>query len=199
MDTAQKIYYMLLEFNLGDAVMHIVYIDASSAILLYKTGLFDLCAQYFSMIMETCVYKEVQVPDHPGANFFLSMVQKDSVKVCRTYPDDLIDISLSENLDLGERQTIALYCRNACSDQRSFIIIDDAKGAKFCMRHKIPFINALLVPKILWFAGILNKNDYLDKTAMVIEKGRYSRTVIEKARALSSLDLAIFIPDETRS
>ena len=198
MDTVQKIYYMLLEFNLGDAVvMHIVYIDASSAILLYKTGLFPLCSQYFSMIMETHVYKEVRVPDHPGANFFLTMVQKERVKVCSGNPDDQIDINLPENLDPGERQTIALYCRNACPDQRSFIIIDDAKGAKFCLKHKLPFINALLVPKILWFAGILNKHDYLDKTALVIEKGRYSRTVIEKARALSSLDLAIFIPDDT--
>lgn len=188
---------MLLEFNFGDAVMHIVYIDASSAILLYKTGLFDLCAHYFSMIMETCVYKEVQVPDHPGANFFLSMVQKNRVKVCISNPDGLIEINLPENLDLGERQTIALYCQNACPDQRSFIIIDDAKGAKFCLKRKLPFINALLVPKILWFAGILNKNDYINKTALVIEKGRYSRTVIEKAKALSSLDLAIFIPDET--
>ncbi|WP_320043440.1 hypothetical protein [uncultured Desulfobacter sp.] len=177
--------------------MHIVYIDASSAILLYKTGLFDLCTQYFYMIMETCVYKEVQVPDHPGANFFLSMVQKNRMKVCSSNPDDLIDINLPESLDLGERQTIVLYCQNACPNQPSFIIIDDAKGAKFCLKGKIPFINALLVPKILWFASILNKNDYIDKTALVIEIGRYSRTVIEKARALSSSDLAIFIPDET--
>lgn len=36
----------------------------------------------------------------------------------------------------------------------------------------------------------------IDKTALVIEKGRYSKTVIEKAKALSSWDLAAFIPDE---
>lgn len=181
----------------GDIVMHIVYIDASSAILLFKTGLFHLCTQYFSMIMETHVYKEVRVPDHPGAKFFLSMVQKNSIKVCRSNHDCPVDIHLPENLDPGERQTIALYLQNARPNQRSFIIIDDAKGAKFCLSSNLPFINALLVPKILWFAGILNKNDYLDKTALVIEKGRYSRTVIEKAKALSPSDLAIFIPDET--
>jgi hypothetical protein len=34
------------------------------------------------------------------------------------------------------------------------------------------------------------------KTALVLEKGRLSKTVIEKAKALSSWDLATFIPDE---
>ena len=78
-----------------------------------------------------------------------------------------------------------------------YILIDDAKGAKFCLKRKVPFINAMLVPKILWFASLLNKNDYLDKTALSIEKGRYAATIIEKAKALSPSDLATFIPDET--
>nr|WP_320190473.1 hypothetical protein [uncultured Desulfobacter sp.] len=179
--------------------MHTAYIDASSAILLYKTELFVLCSQYFSMIMETHVYKEVRVPDHPGEKFFESMIQKHRVRVCSCNLDRPVDIPLPKNLDLGERQTLALYFQNKDSDQHTFIIIDDAKAAKFCLRHKVPFINALLVPKILWFAGILNKNDYINKTALVIKEGRYSRTIIEKAKALSSSDLALFIPDETES
>lgn len=176
--------------------MHTVYIDASSAILLYKAGLFVQCTRYFSMVMETDVFKEVGVPDHPGANFFLSMVQKNCVTVFRADTDRQANIDLPENLDLGERQTLVLYFQNICPDERSFIIIDDAKGARFCLKRKVPFINALLVPKILWFAGLLNKNDYLDKTALVIEKGRYAATIIEKAKALSPSDLATFIPDE---
>lgn len=176
--------------------MHTAYIDASSAILLYKTGLFVPCTQYFSMVMEANVYKEVRVPDHPGAKFFLSMVQKNSVKVSLADTDHRVYITLPENLDLGERKTLILYFQNHCPEARSFIIIDDAKAARFCLRQEVPFINALLVPKILWFAGVLNKNDYIDKTALVIEKGRYSKTVIEKAKALSSWDLAAFIPDE---
>lgn len=77
------------------------------------------------------------------------------------------------------------------------IIIEGAKAARFCLRHKVAFINALLLPKNLWFDGLLNKNDYIGKTALVIEKGRFSKTVIEKAKALSTWDLATFIPDET--
>ncbi|WP_321495090.1 hypothetical protein [uncultured Desulfobacter sp.] len=177
--------------------MQTVYIDASSAILLYKAGLFVPCTRYFSIVMETDVYKEVRVPDHPGAHFFLSMVQKKCVQVFRSDPDRHINVDLPSNLDLGERQTLGLYFQNICSDDRSFIIIDDAKGARFCLGRKVPFINALLVPKILWFAGLLNKDDYLDKTTLVIENGRYSGTVIKKADALSSSDLAMFIPDET--
>jgi hypothetical protein len=196
---SQYLLYAFRNLNSGDIVMQTVYIDASSAILLYKTGLFVLCSQYFSIIMETDAYKEVRVPDYPGAQFFLSMVQKNRVQVCSSNPNCLGDISLPKNLDLGERQTLALYFQNAGGWDQRFIIIDDAKAAKFCLRRKVPFINALLVPKILWFAGILNKNDYIDKTALVIEEGRYSRTVIEKAKALSSSDLALFIPDETKS
>nr|WP_319396800.1 hypothetical protein [uncultured Desulfobacter sp.] len=178
--------------------MHTAYIDASSAILLYKTELFVLCSQHFSMIMETHVYKEVRVPDHPGENFFESMTQKHRVQVCSFNPDRLMDISLPETLDLGERQTLGLYFQNKNFEKRTFIIIDDAKAAKFCFRHKVPFINALLVPKILWFAGILDENDYIAKTALVIKEGRYSRTIIEKAKAFSPSDLALFIPDETK-
>jgi hypothetical protein len=127
------------------------------------------------------------------------MVQKQRVQVCPFDPDRLIDISLPETLDLGERQTLGLYFLNTAANKRSFIIIDDAKAAKFCFRHKVPFINALLVPKVLWFAGIFDENDYIEGTARVIEAGRYSRTIIEKAKALSPSDLALFIPDETKS
>ena len=148
------------------------------------------------MVMETDVFKEVGMPDHPGANFFLSMVQKNCVTVFRADTEGQA-IDLPKNLDIGERQTLLLYFQNICPDERSFIIIDDAKGAKLCLKRKVPFINALLVPKILWFAGLLNKNDYLDKTALVIEKGRYAATIIEKAKAFSPSDLATFIPDET--
>ncbi len=190
---------MLSGLNFRDSFMHTAYIDASSAILLYKSELFVLCSQHFSLIMETHVCKEVRVPDHPGENFFESMVQEHRVQVCRFDPDRLMDISLPRNLDLGERQTLGLYFLNKDSDQCSFIIIDDAKAAKFCLRHKVPFINALLVPKVLWFAGILDENDYIDKTARIIEAGRYSRTIIEKAKAFSPSDLALFIPDETKS
>lgn len=178
--------------------MHTVYVDASSAILLYKTGLFIPCTRYFYMVMETDACKEVLVPGHSGAKFFSSMVQKNRMQVCKTDPDRRVDINLPESLDLGERQTLVLYFQNGCPNEGSFIIIDDAKGARFCLSCKVPFINALLVPKILWFAGLLNKNDYLDKTALVIEKGRYSGTVIEKAKTLSSSDLAMFIPYENR-
>lgn len=190
---------MLSGLNFRDSFMHIAYIDASSAILLYKTELFVLCSQHFSLIMETHVYKEVRVPNHPGEKFFESMVQKQRLQVCRFDPDRLTEISLPETLDLGERQTLGLYFLNKNSDRYSFIIIDDAKAAKFCFRHKVPFINALLVPKVLWFAGILDENDYIDRTAGIIETGRYSRTIIEKAKALSPSDLALFIPDETKS
>jgi len=177
--------------------MHTVYIDASSAILLYKAGLFVSCTRYFSMVMEAEVYKEVGVPDYPGAAFFSSMVQKNQVQVYRAGKDYRASVDLPQNLDLGERQTLALYFRNVRPGGRSFIIMDDAKGARFCLKQKVPFINALLVPKILWLAGLLNKKGYLDKTALVIEKGRYAGIVIEKAKALSPSDLAMFIPDDT--
>ena len=175
--------------------MHTVYIDASSAILLYKAGLFIPCTRYFSMIMEEEVYKEVRVPDHPGADFFLSMIQKKCVKVCRVDPGRR-KITLPENLDPGERQTLMLYFQNVHPDGPLFIIMDDAKGAKFCMTRKVPFINALLVPKILWFAGRLDKTIYLEKTDAIIQTGRYSRAVIEKAKGLSRTDLDMFIPYE---
>ena len=50
--------------------MHTVYIDASSAILLYKAGLFVPCTRYFSMVMETEVYKEVRGTGPSRCAFF---------------------------------------------------------------------------------------------------------------------------------
>lgn len=146
--------------------------------------------------MEQAVYEEVTVPGYPGARFFKSAMASGMIRLDHIQTGFTDHRNLPTSLDRGERQTVRLYFQNLYTDDKGFIILDDLKAARFCMNFDIPFINALLVPKILWFAGLLNNNEYIDKTAFVIEKGRYAKTVIEKAKALSSTDLALFIPDE---
>ncbi|MBN2159942.1 MAG: hypothetical protein JW807_11150 [Spirochaetes bacterium] len=93
--------------------------------------------------------------------------------------DDLI----LQGLDVGERDTIRLF-RAGIGE---IIILDDWKGASYCKNNAIPYINALLVPRILLLAGIISKSESEESMSRIVENGWYSQWVIDYAR---------FCPDE---
>jgi len=161
--------------------------DASSAILLYKTDLFLPCTRAFSLVMAKEVFREVTVNGYPGARFFRTL--KARIKIQAPKNNEVMNIG---KMDRGEQETLALFTDR----EASFIIMDDGKGAKYCYARKIPFINALLVPKIFWYSGRMDKETYMEKTEHLIKLGRYSSNIINKAEALSQKDLARFIPNE---
>jgi hypothetical protein len=72
------------------------------------------------------------------------------------------------------------------------LLVDDGRAARFCKAHQIPFINALLVPKIFWYSGFMGQTDCLKKTACLCDLGRYSKKVLKIARQFSR-DVHYFI------
>ena len=94
------------------------------------------------------------------------------------------------SLDQGELDTIMCFA----SGNYDFIITDDGKAARYCKEKRLPFINALLFPRLLDFAGLMSRQDSNDKMDAIIHLGRYSREIIESARSCRKESLTFAIP-----
>ncbi|MDD2390483.1 MAG: hypothetical protein PHP23_12225 [Desulfobacterales bacterium] len=171
-----------------------ILIDASSAILLYKSGLFDILTRTFCTRMTASVYEEVTHDGYPGAMAFKNLLNADRFTVtpsasgkplCRDH------LPAMNALDRGERDTIGEYIHRGGAD---FIIIDDGKGAGYCRDNDIPYINALLFPKILFMSRELTEPECVSKMEEIMKIGRYSATVIAFAGHCTKSDLDFFRP-----
>jgi predicted nucleic acid-binding protein len=167
-------------------------IDSSSTILLYKSSLLENTINYYNVIMTESVYDELTRSGHAGSNDVMlyrqnRMIHVSSVSGWKNMCG--IEDRLIESLGRGERDTILLYLQG-CGD---LVILDDGKGAGFCKKNTIPYINALLVPRILRIAGILSDDEYETMTMSIIDCGRYSEKIIEYARTCSDEKLVQFV------
>lgn len=94
-------------------------------------------------------------------------------------------------MDAGERDTLCLFLDR----KQGFILTDDGRAAAWCRDHDLPFINALLVPKILGFAGWIPLEDGMDRMELLCRMGRYSQKIKDLAFSFTQQDLALFIPE----
>ncbi|MCG8615158.1 MAG: hypothetical protein MI802_02990 [Desulfobacterales bacterium] len=174
--------------------MTLGFIDASSAILLHKAALFDLCASHLRLMMAAAVFDEITRDGYPGADYFLDAQKKRMFKVLDTGPLQ-IEEGRKELMRMGrgERETILQYRRFDCIREPAFVILDDRRGAVFCRNRNIPYINALLIPKIFWYSGRMTESEFKQYTNTLLEIGRYGKAVIQKAKALNETDLARFL------
>ena len=162
-------------------------IDSSSAIILYRAGLFEEVSLSLRLIYAESVIREITVKERPGAARF-SLIKHLS-------PDNIYEIAVAESEDMfsgmgpGERDAI-----NLCiAGHADYVITDDKKGASFCRRKKIPHINALLVPGIFYYSGIISAERRAAAVNEILEKGRYSEKIIEKAANMSKSELEFFL------
>lgn len=162
-------------------------IDASSSILLYKAGLFQALVKHYHVLMPPSVYAEITVPDYPGAGTFESCRDRALIRIVSPPPDRGRDPLLSA-MGRGEADSIRLFTVLP----QGFVIMDDGKGARFCRDHGIPYINALLVPKILFFSGQLPQPEYRRATETLSRLGRYSAFILTFARTCTFEDVARF-------
>jgi hypothetical protein len=167
-------------------------IDASSAILLYKADLIDISCQMVQLLMTRSVFEEVTVPRQIGARQLHRLAGRQpgiivlgdpSNSGCDSHADDI------ERLGRGERDTLKHYLNAAAP----FVIIDDGRAVRICRRYGIPHINALLVPKLLYFSGRLSM-DQMDRFfTRLCSIGRYSDFVVDWARGCGAGQLDFFL------
>jgi len=167
-------------------------IDASSAILLVKAGLIELCCQMFRLQMTRMVFEEVTVPDHEGAERLKILAERrPGIEVIGDPTSRLGGQVAAElqGLHRGERDSL-----NHCLyGMARFVIIDDGPGVRVCRRQGIPHVNALLCPKLLLFSGIISQRRANLFSTRIIALGRYNETVRHWAETCGPSDLAFFL------
>jgi predicted nucleic acid-binding protein len=156
--------------------------DSSSIILLQKVGLLDVFLEKYRVAIPNHVYDELTEGGKDGTNELVNLLEDKIVQSA--------DVCPIEGLDRGESSVIALYH----SGLGDFVVLDDKKGAKYCRAHAIPFINALLVSRILFLAGAIKEEDHRSTTALLVQEGYYSDMIIKKAAAIRNIDLQAFTP-----
>jgi hypothetical protein len=95
---------------------------------------------------------------------------------------------------MGEGEIKTLH--HALSNESEFIIVDDLQAIRFCIKQGLPFINSLLLPRVLLLSGVLSQHLSAEYFFTLEELGHYSETVIQKAAMLGPDDLRQFFPWE---
>lgn len=164
-------------------------VDASSAILLYKSDILRALLEAYNILISESAYEEVTREDYPGASVFRRCRVAGELTV---QPAPLGEVSATRlsAMHRGERDTIRCFE----AGYGNFIITDDGKAARYCRKRRIPFVNAILVPRLLFLAGRLSQRECARKIEALVRLGRYGRHVVDFAKRCPSRDLVRFLP-----
>ena len=168
--------------------MKSVLIDASSAILLYKAGLFDSVAGAYRLRAAPAVIREITVLNRRGASAFARACETGALLPADT--GSCPDAGGLTSLGDGERETLLAYR----AGQGDFVLIDDGRGAAACRSGGIPHINALLCPKLLHWTGVIDQCACRAVFSRLLQIGRYSEQVIHFAGTCTPEMLSEFFP-----
>ena len=171
-----------------------ILIDASSAILLYKSELFDLLVSSYQVVMAKAVCRELTREGYPGAEMFARYCLKKRVEVVAENlagPQARHLQIIDSGLDEGEKATLSLYL----TGRGRFVVMDDGRGARYCQRQRVPYINALLVPKILYWSEKITARACRTYTEKISRTGRYSTRIIAYAGKCKQEKLEYFLVD----
>lgn len=172
--------------------MKSILVDSSSMILLYKSGWLDATLDKYHFLTGQSVSRELTVPGYPGAARFQRLVADGRLEVLPVIdvPPGSGDPALKE-MGPGERECIAHFLAGS----GTFILLDDGRGARFCRAHRIPYTNALLIPRILALADpTIDAQVVADAMAQIDHIGRYAAWVREYARNCEDAALSSFLP-----
>ncbi len=156
--------------------------DSSSIILLQKVRLLEDFLVNYRVIISCHVYEELTGGGKQGSGELIDLLIGDRVQsLGGTY---------LEGMGQGENSVIALYSMGA----GDFVLLDDKKAANYCKAQAIPFVNALLVSRILHLAGSITEDRYRATAQLLIQEGYYSDMIIKKAAAIRDIELQQFMP-----
>ena len=170
--------------------MKLVLMDSSSAILLYHAGIMEPFISTYPVGITEAVQSELTAHGGSGATEFAEYIRRGHITLVdtgRMAPNDNHGLS---KLDHGEQTLIQALIDGA----GRFIVIDDKKGAQFLRAHDLPYINALLVPRILRAAGALSPSMAENAFICLKSRGRYASWIIDYASSCPMYDLRFFMP-----
>lgn len=167
-----------------------VLIDTSSAILLFKSNWMARLMDHYRVGAGPKVFEEMTVSGHPGAGEFARW-QMEKRLVLHTPNGSAAETGGDlKRLGAGERECIALYYAGAAE----FIIIDDGPAASLCRRESIPYVNALLIPRLLEPRPAFCDSGTATAIQAIYASGRYAPWVLEYALTCPPEDLIFFRP-----
>ncbi|MBL0712307.1 MAG: hypothetical protein JJV98_01285 [Desulfosarcina sp.] len=171
--------------------MKSVLIDTSSAILLFKSGWFDATLDHYRLRTGRAAVRELTVPGYPGAAFFQGLVEQGRIDVLPAAAGpETRDPDLA-GMGPGERECIQHYLTGA----GQFILMDDGRGATYCRDNNIPYVNALLMPRILALADpVIARQGVSGAMAQIYRLGRYAPWILDFARDCADEVLTPFRP-----
>jgi len=130
--------------------------DASSLILLAKSGLFELVAKHLDLIVTDKVYEEAvikgKVKGHADSYELEIFYQAGHFQLSSPKQVSLQRIETLFRLHGGERDTVALAHELGCG-----VLVDDRKGINACKALGLQFATALGVVLSLLRQGIINQ------------------------------------------
>ncbi len=169
-----------------------ILLDASSAILLAKAGFHEILAESYSILMSNSVFDEITRKRLPGSSEYEQLLQEKRLKILPVSrpPSCNVEDSSLQKLDRGERDTLLLFYEGL----GDFVVTDDGAAARFCLNGKIPFVNSLLLLRLLHYSGQIGASSYEAGFQSLLSMGRYSEKVIEYARNCPDSKLLFFLP-----
>ena len=159
--------------------------DSSSIILLQKSILFETLLACYDVAVAEEVYTELTCLPKKGAAR-LKQLLNNRIIASKNSPN-------IDNMGRGEKATIGLFNGGVCD----FVLLDDRRAAHYCRDHQVPFVNSLLVPRILQNCGLISEKEAQVSSTSLLQNGYYSAAVISRAKALTDADLRKFYPTET--
>lgn len=167
-----------------------ILIDTSSAILLFKSDWMAPLINNYRVGTGPAAFQEMTVTGYPGARAFALWQQKHQLTIHPPCAPGVTPETDLRRLDPGERECIRLYT----SGIGAFVIIDDGPGAAYCRRKPIPYVNALLVPRLLSPGATANGAGVATAIRKIYARGRYASWVLEYALTCPAEDLSFFLP-----
>ncbi|MDJ0781426.1 MAG: hypothetical protein QNJ22_05610 [Desulfosarcinaceae bacterium] len=166
-----------------------VLVDASSVILLHKADLLAQMQASFHIRIAAAVYDELTRHQRPGATAIARERRHRRITVV-TPKVNAGSRPLPAGLHRGERDTLLCFLDGGAD----FVIIDDGPGAGFCRRQAIPFVNALLCPRLLAAVGRLAHTEARSAMDCISRLGHYSAAIKRYAATCSDAALTAFLP-----
>lgn len=163
-----------------------VIIDASSVLILFRTGLLEPCCAVYCVFLPGCVFHEIVDAGKEGSREIADLVESGIMEVLHD-PEGRAE---EPELRGGEKSAVDHFRAGGYD----FIILDDRKAINYCKGKGIPFINALLIPKMLCYAGMMDEDDMRSYMKRISATGRYSHDITSRADVLGKKELRLFIP-----